>query len=898
MATPLKSSVKVPRKSAVKPSRAPKKPMAKSTVKRVPAKVVPKTTPAKLKVVAKKPIAKPVAKPVAKIVSVKSHSRDTLVTLRSHVDDIEKRLKRANSLTRTSVRALKTSYEALEGDTRTTELTGHIENLSERLTGMIEQTRQDVGHDLRIVLNDPRLETLSTALTKANQRLTAAEQQQAEAINSINAHIARLATVVDARMQREERQRQKGEALLTSRMDKIEQDSANAIKSIGENIVRVSEDVTEKTQILKNELAEKTLTFQLDYDEHKHEFAQRIEAIEDEQRNQLPAFERNIAKLSTRLEAIEGNIGAFDKSSAPVNAAPSFGVAPQISGARLTATVVASQGDDAFAALERVNMQAVSKLDQEAQTIKPVLVSEAVQPSQPFAPVEYVAVTDDGQIPEAFSPRAYVPVTQNELQQDIQAELQPSLPVVKNEPQIYMAPRAKDVAVMQQAYAEQPVYEQALPPMPTAETYAELPLMSVSGGVPEIQTTEPSMESVRPGAEPNTKLGKGKKWLGKKRKKGGGNEGGNGGHGMIRKVALYGGVAIVALFAYKTFAPKIFGAGDNVPQKTQTTQIKQLPQDANRTSGEVVATDRLTFETTEPVGDYLDTMAAPDLGSEGTQARAGKKQTLEMAAADGNAIAQFQLGLSHLEAGRNADAVRLIRLSANQGQPAAQYRLAKLYEAGVGVKVNGKTAKDLLSRSADAGNRIAMHDMGHYYATGADGSSPDLQQAVKWFSMAAERGVLDSQFNLAVLYQGGSGVPLSLKEAYVWYAIAGAQGDKIATQRSAAVARELSEDDLVKAKSRVKAFAPKPVNNIANGVFKNLPWVSQKEAFAKPSANTGIKGAQQMLASLGYPVGAPDGSLGPNTRNAIISFARANGLPETGRVNAVLIERLQLAAGV
>ena len=191
-----------------------------------------------------------------------------------------------------------------------------------------------------------------------------------------------------------------------------------------------------------------------------------------------------------------------------------------------------------------------------------------------------------------------------------------------------------------------------------------------------------------------------------------------------------------------------------------------------------------------------------------------------------------------------------------------------------------------------------MHDLGHYYATGADGSSPDLQQAVKWFSMAAERGVLDSQFNLAVLYQGGSGVQLSLKEAYVWYAIAGAQGDKIATQRSEAVARELSEDDLAKAKSRVKAFAPKPVNNIANGVFKNLPWVSQKEAFARPSANTGIKGAQQMLASLGYPVGAPDGSLGPNTRNAIISFERANGLPETGRVNAVLIERLQLAAGV
>ena len=884
MATPLKSSVKASKKTAAKPLRPAKKPVSKTNVKR--------TSKTKLKVVAKKPVTK---KPI-----VKPPNRETLVSLRSHVDDIEKRLKRANSLTRTSVRALKTSYEALEGDTRTDELNGHIENLSERLTGMIEQTRQDVGHDLRVVLNDPRLETLSGALTKANQRLTSAEQQQATTINGINAHIAKLATVVDARMQREERQRQKGEALIKTRMDKIEQDSANAIKSIGENIVRVSEDVTEKTETLKGEIAEQAISREQDYTEHKHEIAQRIEAIEDEQRNQLPSFERNIIKLSARLEALENNIGTFGTSGEPAIVAPTFGAASQLSEDSLGTSATSYQADDAFAALELENMQEVARPEQVAPVIAPVLVPEAVQPGQPFAPVEYVADAVDGQNNEVFSPRAYVPVAPNEVQAelppDLQTELQLSTPIIENEPQMYAAPSAENMA-----------YEQTPPPMPAVEPYTEFPPMSVSDEAPEIQMIEPSMESVRPGAEPVAKSAKAKKR--KKDSSGvGGNGGGNsGGHGMIRKVALYGGVAVLALFAYKTFAPKIFGSGDNVPQNTQMTQSQQPSQEVGgrldvATAGAEVTdrlvTDKLAIETTEPVGDYSEAMGAPDLGDANTQRGAAKRQTLETAAADGNAIAQFQLGLSHLEAGRNADAVRLIRLSANQGQPAAQYRLAKLYEAGIGVKVNGKTAKDLLSRSADAGNRIAMHDLGHYYATGADGASPDLQQAVKWFSMAAERGVLDSQFNLAVLYQGGSGVPLSLEEAYVWYAIAGAQGDKMATQRSEAVARELSEDDLAKAKSRVKAFAPKPVNNTANGVFKNLPWVAQKEALANPNRASGVKGAQQMLASLGYPVGTPDGSLGPNTRNAIISFERANGLPETGRVNAALIERLQMAVGV
>ncbi|MCF6274977.1 MAG: peptidoglycan-binding protein, partial [Robiginitomaculum sp.] len=135
-----------------------------------------------------------------------------------------------------------------------------------------------------------------------------------------------------------------------------------------------------------------------------------------------------------------------------------------------------------------------------------------------------------------------------------------------------------------------------------------------------------------------------------------------------------------------------------------------------------------------------------------------------------------------------------------------------------------------------------------------------------------------------------------LTNADFWYTIAGLQGEKIAKQRSEAIEPELSADNLDLAQARIKAFSPTPVNNVANGVFNDLPWVQTKPE-TKSGTEARVKTVQKMLTSLGYNVGKPDGAMGPNTRNAIISFERANGLPETGRANAALIARLQLAAG-
>jgi localization factor PodJL len=77
-------------------------------------------------------------------------------------------------------------------------------------------------------------------------------------------------------------------------------------------------------------------------------------------------------------------------------------------------------------------------------------------------------------------------------------------------------------------------------------------------------------------------------------------------------------------------------------------------------------------------------------------------------------------------------------------------------------------------------------------------------------------GLSDSQFNLAVLYERGLGVPQSLLNAYKWYAIAAAQGDGESKARLQAISTQLSADDRAAAQHAADTFKPGPLDARAN----------------------------------------------------------------------------------
>ena len=192
------------------------------------------------------------------------------------------------------------------------------------------------------------------------------------------------------------------------------------------------------------------------------------------------------------------------------------------------------------------------------------------------------------------------------------------------------------------------------------------------------------------------------------------------------------------------------------------------------------------------------------------------------------------------------EAAKLLKPLADSGHPASKTALAELYFKGQGVERNSTKAIKLLSESADLGDAEAQFYLGMLYQDG-DGVPANEKKAAHYFLLAAEQGVAEAQFalgvilspgtfegepakisllgrknsdplkvpddavasaywyrkaamqglssaqyNLAISYHHGRGVPQNLSEAYRYYKLAALQGDALA-QTNLAVLYEHGE---------------------------------------------------------------------------------------------------------
>ena len=77
--------------------------------------------------------------------------------------------------------------------------------------------------------------------------------------------------------------------------------------------------------------------------------------------------------------------------------------------------------------------------------------------------------------------------------------------------------------------------------------------------------------------------------------------------------------------------------------------------------------------------------------------------------------------------------------------------------------------------AADQGYEVAQNNLGVSYEYG-DGVEKNLEEAVKWYRLAADQGDADAQNNLGLAYNNGDGVEKDPKEAVKWYGRAAEQG--------------------------------------------------------------------------------------------------------------------------
>jgi hypothetical protein len=149
-----------------------------------------------------------------------------------------------------------------------------------------------------------------------------------------------------------------------------------------------------------------------------------------------------------------------------------------------------------------------------------------------------------------------------------------------------------------------------------------------------------------------------------------------------------------------------------------------------------------------------------------------------LAADQGNADAQYRLGMMYMEGtgvGRDlVEAARLLRLAADQGDADAQYQLGLMYHIGKGVAEDLAEAARLLWLAADQGSVYAVYAnsiLANMYANGK-GVTEDLAEAARLYRLVAaadidegnERVHVDAQHNLERLNRKlghGNGIPMS-----------------------------------------------------------------------------------------------------------------------------------------
>jgi hypothetical protein len=123
-----------------------------------------------------------------------------------------------------------------------------------------------------------------------------------------------------------------------------------------------------------------------------------------------------------------------------------------------------------------------------------------------------------------------------------------------------------------------------------------------------------------------------------------------------------------------------------------------------------------------------------------------------------------------------AEAARVCRVKAEQGDAKSEYDLAHMYYHKLGVPLDYAEAFRWYRKAAEQGDAKAEFEVGSMYFRGK-GVSQDYAEALRWYRKAADQGYAYAQSGLGFMYETGKGVPQDYTEALLWYRKAADQGD-------------------------------------------------------------------------------------------------------------------------
>ena len=181
----------------------------------------------------------------------------------------------------------------------------------------------------------------------------------------------------------------------------------------------------------------------------------------------------------------------------------------------------------------------------------------------------------------------------------------------------------------------------------------------------------------------------------------------------------------------------------------------------------------------------------------------------DVAATEGAAL--YARGVQLIDNGDDSG-LETLKRAAELGYGPAQLRLAGLYQdGGAGLTSDPVEARAWARRAAEGGEPRAMH----YYAMqlyDGEGGARNRVEALAWLKKAAEAGRVDSQYNVARLYEkGDEGVAANATEAFKWYMIAARRGDQQALAAVQRLTPVTSAETRRAAREAADAFTVEPV---------------------------------------------------------------------------------------
>lgn len=114
-----------------------------------------------------------------------------------------------------------------------------------------------------------------------------------------------------------------------------------------------------------------------------------------------------------------------------------------------------------------------------------------------------------------------------------------------------------------------------------------------------------------------------------------------------------------------------------------------------------------------------------------------------------------------------------------------------------------KSAKELESL-ANMGEPRAQYDLAVLYDQGLGVPQSDAL-ALRWYTRAAEHGEPRAQYNLGLMYMNGQGTSPDVVLAYYWISLSLAQGNQRAPEAREYLAERMTQEQIASAQSLVNA---------------------------------------------------------------------------------------------